>query len=123
MAAQLAGSRIGYRLPDVAQRLRTSLCWRDVPYDDQGDDETIDPRTLSIGLDDALPAERVIAVDSGNFVGYPSMFLGVPDERSFCFTQAFQSVGLGLASAIGAALARPDLLPVAPSDAGTASTR
>ena len=41
------------------------------------------------------------------------MFLSVPDERSFCFTQAFQSVGLGLASAIGAALARPDLLPVA----------
>ena len=103
----------GYRTPDVAQRLRTSLRWRDVPYDDEGDDATIDPRTLSIGLDDALPAERVVAVDSGNFMGYPSMFLGVPDGRSFCFTQAFQSVGLGLASAIGAALARPDLLPVA----------
>lgn len=113
VSAQLSGSPTGYRLPDVAQHLRTSLRWRDVPYDDEGDDETIDPRTLSIGLDDALPAERVIAVDSGNFMGYPSMFLGVPDGRSFCFTQAFQSVGLGLASAIGAALARPDLLPVA----------
>jgi thiamine pyrophosphate-dependent acetolactate synthase large subunit-like protein len=52
-------------------------------------------------------------VDSGNFMGYPSMFLGVPDEHGFCFTQAFQSVGLGLATAIGAALARPDRLPVA----------
>jgi thiamine pyrophosphate-dependent acetolactate synthase large subunit-like protein len=31
----------------------------------------------------------------------------------FCFTQAFQSIGLGLATAIGAALARPDRLPVA----------
>jgi thiamine pyrophosphate-dependent acetolactate synthase large subunit-like protein len=41
------------------------------------------------------------------------MFLGVPDEDGFCFTQAFQSVGLGLATAIGAALARPDRLPVA----------
>ena len=30
-----------------------------------------------------------------------------------CFTQAYQSVGLGLASAIGAAIARPDRLPVA----------
>ena len=54
-----------------------------------------------------------MAVDSGNFMGYPSMFLDVPDEFGFCFTQAFQSIGLGLATAIGAALARPDRLPVA----------
>ena len=37
-----------------------------------------------------------MSVDSGNFMGYPSMFLSVPDERGFCFTQAFQSIGLGL---------------------------
>jgi thiamine pyrophosphate-dependent acetolactate synthase large subunit-like protein len=55
----------------------------------------------------------VVAVDSGNFMGYPSMFLSVPDENGFCFTQAYQSIGLGLASAIGAALAQPDRLPVA----------
>jgi thiamine pyrophosphate-dependent acetolactate synthase large subunit-like protein len=41
------------------------------------------------------------------------MFLDVPDEFGSCFTQAFQSVGLGLATAIGAAVARPDRLPVA----------
>ena len=46
-------------------------------------------------------------------MGYPSMFLDVPDEAGFCFTQAFQSIGLGLATAIGAAVARPDRLPVA----------
>ena len=61
-----------------------------------------------IALDDLLPAERVVAIDSGNFMGYPSMYLSVPDEFGFCFTQAFQSIGLGLATAIGAALARPD---------------
>jgi thiamine pyrophosphate-dependent acetolactate synthase large subunit-like protein len=55
----------------------------------------------------------VLAVDSGNFMGYPSMFLSVPDEGGMCFTQAFQSIGLGLATAIGAALAQPDRLPVA----------
>ncbi len=60
-----------------------------------------------------LPLERVVGVDSGNFMGYPTMFLSVPDERGFCFTQAFQSIGLGLATAIGAALAQPDRLPVA----------
>jgi thiamine pyrophosphate-dependent acetolactate synthase large subunit-like protein len=46
-------------------------------------------------------------------MGYPSMFLSVPDEAGFCFTQAFQSIGLGLATAIGAAVARPDRLAVA----------
>ncbi|GES17891.1 hypothetical protein Aple_007860 [Acrocarpospora pleiomorpha] len=73
----------------------------------------IDPRTLSIGLDDLLPDERIIATDSGNFMGYPAMFMDVPDECGFVFTQAFQAIGLGLATAIGAALARPDRLPVA----------
>ena len=87
--------------------------WRDVPYEDTSTRDRIDPRTLSIALDDILPAERVIGVDSGNFMGYPSMFLSVPDQDGFCFTQAYQSIGLGLATAIGAALARPDRLPVA----------
>jgi len=87
--------------------------WPDVPYRDESDGERIDPRTLSIALEEMLPAQRTVAVDSGNFMGYPSMFLSVPDETGFCFTQAFQSVGLGLASAIGAALARPDRLTVA----------
>lgn len=87
--------------------------WRDVPYEDDSDRERIDPRTLSIALDDMLPAERTVAIDSGNFMGYPSMYLDVPDQYGFCFTQAFQSIGLGLATAIGAAVARPDRLTVA----------
>ncbi len=102
-----------YRVKAVADRVAREVRWRDVPYEDEGGDGRIDPRTLTIHLDDLLPAERVVAVDSGNFMGHPSMFLSVPDERAFCFTQAFQSVGLGLASAIGAALAQPDRLPVA----------
>ena len=84
-----------------------------MPYDDDSAADRIDPRTLSIALDDLLPAERVVSIDSGNFMGYPSMFMSVPDERGFCFTQAFQSIGLGLATAIGAALAQPGRLPVA----------
>ena len=87
--------------------------WRDEPFTDESDASRIDPRTLTIALDDILPAERTVAVDSGNFMGYPAMFLSVPDEAGFCFTQGFQSIGLGLATAIGAAVARPDRLTVA----------
>ena len=118
LVAELAGSsRSGYRSREIAVRIATQGRWRALPYEDwaegSGLDARIDPRTLTICLDDLLPAERVVSVDSGNFMGYPSMYLSVPDEYGFCFTQAFQSIGLGLATAIGAALAQPDRLPVA----------
>src|SRR5580700_1045717 len=103
----------GYRSPELRERIAREVRWRDVPFTDDSDGRGIDPRALSIALDDLLPAERTVAVDSGNFMGYPSMYLSVPDEAGFCFTQAFQSIGLGLSSAIGAAVARPDRLTVA----------
>jgi acetolactate synthase I/II/III large subunit len=112
--AELGGSGSdGWRSPELAERIAAEVRWRDVPYVDESGEERIDPRTLSIALDDLLPAERTVVVDSGNFMGYPSMYLSVPDAAGFCFTQAFQSVGLGLASAVGAAVARPDRLTVA----------
>jgi acetolactate synthase-1/2/3 large subunit len=116
VAGELTGAEPpagGYRSAGLRARIAAEGRWRDVPYQDESDGSRIDPRTLTTGLDDRLPVDRVIAVDSGNFMGYPSMFLSVPDDDGFCFTQAFQSIGLGLASAIGAALARPDRLPVA----------
>jgi len=103
----------GYRSAELADRLKVGIRWRDVPFDDASDGDRIDPRSLSIALDDMLPGDRIVAVDSGNFMGYPSMFLSVPDQDGFCFTQAYQSVGLGLASAIGSAIARPDRLVIA----------
>ncbi|RZU31901.1 thiamine pyrophosphate-binding protein [Blastococcus saxobsidens] len=114
-AAVLLGgpAPVGYRTPEVHRAIAERGRWRDEPFADAGGAGLIDPRTLTIALDDLLPAERVVAVDSGNFMGHPSVFLEVPDESGFCFTQAFQSVGLGLATGIGAALARPDRLPVA----------
>ncbi|HSR82716.1 MAG TPA: thiamine pyrophosphate-binding protein [Streptosporangiaceae bacterium] len=103
----------GYRSAGLRKRLATEVRWRDVPFEDESDGDRIDPRALTIALDDMLPAERIVAVDSGNFMGYPSMFMSVPDHDGFCFTQAYQSIGLGLASAIGSAIARPDRLTVA----------
>ena len=87
--------------------------WRDDAYEDAGADGRMDPRTLSITLDALLPPERTVAVDSGHFMGFPPMYLRVPDPAGFVFTQAFQSIGLGLASGMGAAIARPDRLTVA----------
>jgi thiamine pyrophosphate-dependent acetolactate synthase large subunit-like protein len=104
----------GFRTDEVAAALAAGG-WRRHPYDDTtgvGGD-WIDPRTLSIRLHELLPAERIVAVDSGHFMGWPAMYMDVPDPQGFVFTQAFQSIGLGLAGAIGAAIARPDRLTVA----------
>lgn len=103
----------GYRSDELRRRILEEGRWRTVPFTDTSTAERIDPRTLSIALDELLPADRVVAVDSGNFMGYPSAYLSVPDSRGFCFTQAYQSIGLGLATAIGAAVAQPKRLAVA----------
>ncbi|GAB4100469.1 thiamine pyrophosphate-binding protein [Sinomonas halotolerans] len=116
-ATGTGAARTGYRTEEVRERIAASSRWQDVLTEDlsgPGADglERIDPRELTRRLDALLPAERIVAVDSGNFMGYPSQYLDVPDEFGFCFTQAFQSIGLGLATAIGAALAQPGRLPV-----------
>ncbi len=105
-------ARGGRRTPELAAAIAARR-WRDEPFADRPAPGTLDPRALTIALDDLLPAERTVVVDSGHFMGWPSMYLRVPDAAGFVFAQAFQCVGLGLGNAIGAALARPDRLTVA----------
>ena len=102
----------GFREPALAKEIANNR-WRDDPYQDASTDQWIDPRTLSISLNEILPADKAVAVDSGHFLGYPAMFLEVPDARSWLFVNGFQSVGLGLGNAIGAAVARPERPTVA----------
>ncbi|MBV9897900.1 MAG: thiamine pyrophosphate-binding protein [Chloroflexi bacterium] len=104
--------RSGWRTPDIAQRIADGT-WQSTPFDDASTPDRIDPRALSKALNELLPLERNVAIDSGHFMGYPAMYLRVPDEHAFVFTQSFQAVGLGLGSAIGTAVARPDRVTVA----------
>jgi thiamine pyrophosphate-dependent acetolactate synthase large subunit-like protein len=96
----------------VAQTIAAGR-WRHEPYEETTAADVLDPRTVSTALDDLLPTERTVVVDSGHFMGWPSMYLRVPDAAGFVFPQAFQCVGLALGNAIGAALARPDRLTIA----------
>ena len=101
----------GRRTEEVARRIRSGG-WREQPFDDVSGAGRIDPRALTIALHGLLPAERTLAVDSGHFMGWAPMYMDVPDGRSFVFTQSFMSIGLGLATGIGAAVARPERLTV-----------
>jgi thiamine pyrophosphate-dependent acetolactate synthase large subunit-like protein len=82
------------------------------PYQDTSTADVIDPRTLSKAVDGILPLERAVASDSGHFCGWVPRFLRVPSARASCLSHSFQAVGLGLASAIGLAIANPSALAV-----------
>jgi thiamine pyrophosphate-dependent acetolactate synthase large subunit-like protein len=113
------GAWTGWRSPELRAEI-ASRRWRDEPYDDATDGRRIDPRTLARALDDLLPEQRLLVVDSGHFMGWMPMYCRVPDEWGFVMTQGFQSVGLGLATGLGAAVTRPDRLVVAAlGDGGT----
>ena len=115
LTAELAGRgprREGLRTRELAERL-THAPWSQQPYEESAAPDRIDPRTLTIALDELLPAARTLVVDSGHFMGWAPMYLEIAPDRGFIFTQSFQSIGLGLATAIGAAVARPDRLTVA----------
>jgi thiamine pyrophosphate-dependent acetolactate synthase large subunit-like protein len=81
-------------------------------YRDVSNADFIDPRTLSKAVDEILPRDRVVASDSGHFCGWVPRYLRVPNARASCLSHSFQSVGLGLASAIGLAVANPGKLAV-----------
>ena len=82
------------------------------PHPDESNALHIDPRTLSKAVDEILPKDRVVASDSGHFCGWVPRYLRVLNPKASCLSHSFQSVGLGLPSAIGLAVANPGKLAV-----------
>jgi thiamine pyrophosphate-dependent acetolactate synthase large subunit-like protein len=79
------------------------------PGDDLAPDGRLDPRSAIRRIDELLPEIRVIVQDGVHFIGWGPMYLRVPaPDRLLMVGTAFQTIGLGLPSAVGAGLARPD---------------
>lgn len=77
--------------------------------DELAADGRLDPRSLFHALEVLLPADRVIVQDGGHFIGWAPTHLSVADpERLLMVGTAFQTIGLGLPSAVGAGAARPE---------------
>lgn len=105
-------SSLGFRSNALKGEIEGRRYWNNEPYE-SGTNEKIDPRALSIELDRILPSNRILSVDGGHFLGYPPMYIRVPDPRAFVFPNAFMPIGLGLGAAIGAAAATARPLTVA----------
>jgi thiamine pyrophosphate-dependent acetolactate synthase large subunit-like protein len=104
-------ARPGRRSDRIRERIRSGDNHHS-PYRDESTERFIDPRTLSKAVDAILPPDRVVASDSGHFCGWVPRYLRVPSARASCLSHSFQSIGLGLASAIGLAVANPGKLAV-----------
>ncbi len=92
---------------------------------DQGDglaaDGRLDPRTAAARIGELLPADRVVVSDGGHFIGWANMYWPVASpDRMVMVGTAFQSIGLGFASVVGAALANPAATVVLTSGDGGA---
>jgi thiamine pyrophosphate-dependent acetolactate synthase large subunit-like protein len=85
------------------------------------EDGRLDPRALAAALDAVLPKRRTVVQDGGHFIGWAPMYWNVPRPQDLVMVgTAFQSIGLGLASAVGAARAVEDgrTLVLASGDGG-----
>ncbi|WP_341939923.1 thiamine pyrophosphate-binding protein [Microbacterium sp. LWH10-1.2] len=75
--------------------------------DDLAPDGRLDPRSAARRIAELLPEDRVVVSDGGHFIGWANMYwpVAAPDRMMMVGT-AFQSIGQGWPSVVGAALAR-----------------
>jgi len=77
--------------------------------DELAADGRLDPRSAARRIAELLPQDRVVVSDGGHFIGWANMYwpVAAPDRMMMVGT-AFQSIGQGWPSVVGAALARRD---------------
>ncbi|KQQ68601.1 thiamine pyrophosphate-binding protein [Microbacterium sp. Leaf320] len=87
--------------------------------DDLAADGRLDPRSAARRIAELLPSDRVVVSDGGHFIGWANMYWPVeaPDRMMMVGT-AFQSIGQGWPSVVGAALARRESTVVLTSGDG-----
>jgi thiamine pyrophosphate-dependent acetolactate synthase large subunit-like protein len=77
--------------------------------DELAADGRLDPRSAARRIAELLPEDRVVVSDGGHFIGWANMYwpVAAPDRMMMVGT-AFQSIGQGWPSVVGATRARPE---------------
>ena len=104
--APAAGAPVGLRTPDLAAALDgyDELAGVDLAGPEGG----ADPREIARIADELLPRGRMLLVGIGHYSGFQAIHVGVDDPGDIILPWQLGSVGLGLPTAMGAAVARPD---------------
>lgn len=87
--------------------------------DELAADGRLDPRSAARRIAELLPSDRVVVSDGGHFIGWANMYwpVSAPDRMMMVGT-AFQSIGQGWPSVVGAARARRESTVVLTSGDG-----
>ena len=89
------------------------------PGDDVAADGRLDPRSAARRIAQLLPEDRVVVSDGGHFIGWANMYWPVASpDRMMMIGTAFQAIGQGWPSVVGAARARPEATIVLTSGDG-----
>ncbi|UYO96223.1 thiamine pyrophosphate-binding protein [Microbacterium sp. M28] len=89
------------------------------PGDDLAADGRLDPRSAARRIAELLPEDRVVVSDGGHFIGWANMYWPVASpDRMMMIGTAFQAIGQGWPSVVGAARARPETTIVLTSGDG-----
>ncbi|HEX2119683.1 MAG TPA: thiamine pyrophosphate-binding protein [Acidimicrobiales bacterium] len=90
----------------VADRIRRAA--ERAPGERLAADGRLDPRSLAVALNKAIPANRVVVQDGGHFLGWAPMYWDIPGPHALTLTgTAYQTIGLGLPAAVGVGRAAP----------------
>jgi thiamine pyrophosphate-dependent acetolactate synthase large subunit-like protein len=93
---------------EMAKRMGLSEAFHLHPFKDISVEGGLDPRAVCRRLGDLLPRKKTVVVDSGGFSGWPPRQVRFHDPTSLLWMNDFGTVGSGLGTAVGAALAAPD---------------
>jgi acetolactate synthase-1/2/3 large subunit len=73
--------------------------------DDRSTAEAADPRALLAALNETLPRDRAVVLDSGHFTGFAATYLDTPGPPRFTACLDYAAIGLGLGAALGVSIA------------------
>lgn len=109
------GNDEGFRTEGVRALIEGSQGPHDAEYT-LGEDSAAKTRLTTPAalraLDTVIPGQRMVFSDGGHFFSYPGQCLAVQEPESFVLAANFGAIGLGLATGIGGAMARPSHLCV-----------
>jgi thiamine pyrophosphate-dependent acetolactate synthase large subunit-like protein len=100
----------GFRSAGLAGRLSAHRSTDD--FRDESAPGALDPRSVMARLDDMLPRARTLVVEAGDHLRFAAKYLGVPPPPAFVFPMETFAVGMGMGTAIGAAVGDPSRLTV-----------
>jgi thiamine pyrophosphate-dependent acetolactate synthase large subunit-like protein len=107
LEAMSVSNRTGFRTAETRASLEQAR--RVISRDYKTSPDLLDPRQLLDVLQERLPAQRLDILDAGHFVYFVIDHIRARQPQNRLWTADFASIGLGVPTGIGAAIAQPQM--------------